>query len=184
MHRLAPIPKELYSEETEQPFEHCFDCGCHLHESGEGYVIQKAVSNGETVLEIAICENCHKQLQEDYSKETKERIWNFYLDKGNLDGRLQRFAALPPISIKPWVETCTTCNKPLTEASEYVIAAQGIGKHLVFGETPMMFCGDCMEQLINMLSEKSRDTYNDWIDRCLPSPPEAKRDLIKNKIFI
>ncbi|MGJ8634439.1 MAG: hypothetical protein ACSHX7_11025 [Luteolibacter sp.] len=184
MHRYGPIPEILHSEETGEPFVSSNDCGEHLLLKENGYLIQKVISKGETIMEMAICEPCHKKLHEEYSAETKERMWNFYLDNGSIHKRLERFEDTPAESIDPWVDQCLTCSATKTSCEEYAIAVHCLGGELIFGETPFMVCQKCMDQISSLLSEESLGTYDRWLEKCLPMAPSQPPEGSPKRVLI
>jgi hypothetical protein len=183
-HRLHDLPGIFHSEETDNPFSHCQDCGHPLATCEEGHLIQKVFSGGETILEIAICSSCHETLMHSYSLESRERIWNFYLDHGNLGERLRKFFPIPVGNPEPWINHCITCQTPRTSTREYVIACQVIADQLVYGETPLMICLGCMDKIVELLSEQSRETYDRWLDRVAPGTPESVSPKPRPRIFV
>ena len=184
MHRFGTIPEFLHSEETDQPFTNCSDCKEPLAHSEEGYVIQKAISKGETILELAVCHDCHSNLQEEYSTESKERIWNFYLDHGDIHKRLEKFSPIPTGSIDPWINNCLTCEATKDSSEEYSIAVHCIEDRLIYGETPLLICSLCMDKIMHLLSEESIGTYDRWLDRCTPMAPAQPTGSPRKRIFI
>lgn len=184
MHRLHTIPKSLHSCETELPFDGCYDCSMPLDESESGYVIQKVISKDETIMEIAICQHCHEKLQSSYSKESREKIWDFFLDNSEIDQRAQKYKPIPVGLIDPWINHCVTCGTARASASEYAIAAHCYKGNLVYGETPMMICLKCMDAIVGLLSDESRKTYDDWVDRCLPMAPEITVNNKKVRVLV
>ena len=184
IHRLHTLPEQFYSDETGKPFDHCFDCGKSTTACEDGYIIQKAYAHGETIMEMAICAECHSQLQQSYSKESMERIWNFYLDHGDLSQRLKKFSVLPVGNPDLWLSRCMTCNATRASMDEMIVAAQVFEGDLVYGETPLMICGNCMNQIVELLSEESRDVYDRWMDRVLPPPPGITNDKPRVRVFM
>ena len=184
MHRFGSIPEILHSEETDRPFSDCSDCGKPLAESEDGHIIQKVVTKGETILELAICTGCNQKLQEEYSTESKERIWNFYLDHGDLHKRLDRFRPIPIGNIAPWVNTCLTCKATKQSCDEYAIVAHCMEDSLVYGESPFLVCSGCMDKIMELLSEESLGTYDRWLDRCVPMAPAQPAGAPRKRIFV
>ena len=183
-HRLHDLPEIFHSEETNRPFDHCQDCGDAFEHCEDGHLIQKVISNGETILEIAICSPCHQTLLESYSQESRERIWNFYLDHGDIGQRLKKFFPIPVGNPDPWINHCITCGASRASVREYAIASQVIADQLVYGETPLMICLGCTERIVEMMSEQSRDTYDRWLDRVAPGPPESAQPTPRPRVFI
>lgn len=184
LYRLHTLPERFYSDETNSPFDHCFDCGITLETCDDGYMVQKAYAGDETIMEMAICCDCHDKLQKSYSKESMDRIWNFYLDHGDFPERLKKFHALPVGNPDFWINSCMTCGTARSSLPEYVVAAQVLDGDLVYGECPLMICFRCMDKIVGQLSQESRDAYDRWLDRVLPLAPETSDDKPRARIFI
>jgi hypothetical protein len=182
-HRLTHIPKTFHSEESGLPFSQCYDCGFSLADCEGGYLIQKVLNGKETVMEIAVCNDCHDRLQQTYSKESREQIWNFYLDHADLPGRLKKFHALPPMP-DFWINNCLTCKILKNRLQEYAIAARCLGDCLILGEAPMMICFDCMQKVMELMSENSLKTYDQWMDRVLPPTSGHAKHKPRKRVFI
>ena len=183
-HRLDTLPPIFHSVETGRPFARCSDCGTDLAACEDGHLIQKVICGDETILEIAICFHCHESLMQSYSAESRERIWNFYLDHGKLGERLAKYFPLPTGNPEPWFNHCLTCNASRASAREYVVAAQVVDGLLVYGETPLMICIGCMEKITELLSEESRETYDRWMDRVAPTDPASIDFKPRPRIFV
>ena len=67
---------------------------------------------------------------------------------------------------------------------EFVVAAHVFEGDLVYGETPLMICFNCMNAIVGLLSEESRDTYDRWMDRVLPAAPETSAPQFRVRIFM
>lgn len=184
MQRLAKIPERFLSEETGKPFKTCSDCGTPLDQPDQGYIIQKAVAKGEVIMEVAICQSCHEKLQQAYSKETMEAIWNFYLDHVDFEGRLQKFRDCSADSPSPWLNGCVACEATMDASEEYVMVGHCVGDQMVFGEFPWTMCGACLEKMTGLISEASRDEYDRWMERCLPMAPADVDDPFGLRVFV
>ncbi len=183
LHRLADTLEPFHSEESGLPFSRCHDCGHALADDENGHYIQKVVSGGETIMEMAICGGCHDRLQQSYSKDSRGRIWNFYLDHADLPGRLKRFHALPPVP-DLWLNNCLTCKALRGNLREYVIAAHCVGEYLILGEAPMMICSDCMEKIMDEMSAESLDIHDRWMDRVLPPSTALAEGEPRRRVFL
>lgn len=184
MHRHHTIPPSLFSAESGKPFRSCLDCGSPLCEVESGYVIQKVYSCSKTIMEISICQPCHEKLQSEYSDESRGKIWDYFLDHANFADRLKKFSPIPVGNIDPWINHCLTCRTTRTSAEEFVVAAHCIGDQLIYGETPFMICFRCMNSIVDLLSESSQDTYDRWLDRCLPMAPVMTKKHRKVRILV
>ena len=176
MHRFDLIPNLFHCFETDEPFARCSDCKKPLHDKPNGYLVQKAFQHGEPIMEVALCYDCHQQLQADYSEESRDAIINFHLDHADLPNRLEQLHDQPTDSLTPWIGSCLTCQRSLGECDEYILATQCIQDVMVFGEVPVMVCGTCMQTLVSQLSEKTRDENDRWRQRCLPMAPAQPDD--------
>ena len=183
-HRFHTLPASFHSEETGRPFQFCGDCHQPLAACEDGHLIQKVVSKGETIMELALCIECHDKLQQSYSLESRERIWNFYLDHADLGSRLRNFHSVPAGDPAPWTNHCLTCRSARSASDEYVIAGQVVAGLLVYGETPMMVCSSCMETITDLLSEETRETYDKWLERVVPSAPDTIDDKPRRRVFL
>lgn len=176
MPRFHPTPESLHSEETGRPFSHCYDCGGSLLDSDNGHVLQKVYHKGEVIMEIAICAPCHSKLQASYSIESRERLWNFFLDHADFAKRAEKFRPIPVGGINPWINHCFTCGATRASCDEFAVAAHCLGADLIYGETPIMMCARCMEELMSLLSAETLGVYDDWLERCLPMAPANPLD--------
>ena len=80
------IPKDFYDFEG-NAFTHCKNCQIDLLNPAQAYTIEKAVKvypeglGEQVIFEHAICLSCSKQLSEEISKESKERLQNYFEEK-------------------------------------------------------------------------------------------------------
>lgn len=170
-YRAEPMPDEFHSAETDKPFTTCYDCGTELLAVEDGYLVQKAYNKDECIMEIAQCVPCQQKLQKSYSKQSLNDIWDYFLDNIDFKARYEKYHPLPTADTSPWTNNCAACGTSRARAQEYTIVGQCYSIFLICGEYPMMLCLQCIDNIINLLSEESRKTYDEWIDRCLPSPP-------------
>lgn len=171
-----PIPPLLYSTETDGPFQRCIECQGRLLEEGSCYVIQKVIRRGETVMEMALCMQCHDNLMEEYSHESQMRLWDFFLDRADFKNRRRRLRRRKQLKLEHWIETCLTCKAPLKTQDEYVICAQCDGHDLLFYYLPYMLCEPCILKINEGLSEKTKDVWGRWKSRHFPGPPSFEQD--------
>jgi len=184
LHRFHQLPPLFHSDEKDGPFVRCGDCGGDLLEMENGYFIQKAFAARETIMEVAVCSDCHSRLQRSYSTESRTRIWDFYLDRADLPGRLKKFQALPVGQPDFWLNRCVTCPALRPHTAEYILAGQCIGDYLIYGETPMMMCLRCMEEIIGLFSAESLEIYDRWMERVAPPVPGYSSERPRVRILI
>ncbi len=151
----TPIPRELYSEYEERPFRSCTRCGESLLEFAEGYQVAKIFKRGETVFEYALCGPCHRGLIDEFSDESKRRLEDYYNEhmQPGLGG-----------------EVCGICaqHRDQLHDPEFALGAMCNGSSLL--ET-FMLCNACMEKTNELVSEKTRGIWGDFINDNFPGVP-------------
>ncbi|MCL4181362.1 MAG: hypothetical protein KJ072_26945 [Verrucomicrobia bacterium] len=181
---FIPLPALFYSFETGEPFSHCVDCGKALLQDGTVYLIQKAFNRTEVILEFAYCQACYQGLEAAYSRETMTNLWDFVLDSVNLDERTRRLLSDSPTSIEPWIESCLTCGSKKSDLKSYVLVALCDGRDLLFHHLPYMFCEACEMKMCALMSRRSRDTWERWIEDNLDVPPTVMEDIREGRIVL
>lgn len=182
---FLPVPKLFYSEYLEQPFEDCINCGCSLGTAAV-YVIQKRFVIGEAVFEMAICDNCRQQLTETYSEETKaalnERMMQYF-------GRMAAEVLEQQPSSRPaedlldrCMNFCLICSATRENCKKYSLAGLFRRQEIVvqcsaIGQSPVMICDRCEEELSELISQKTRDAWQRFMDEHFDGPPGIDLDI-------
>ncbi|MFT5499501.1 MAG: hypothetical protein ACI9TH_004917 [Kiritimatiellia bacterium] len=156
------IPPELHSMETDQPFTHCVDCGQELRENYGEYMVQKAQHRGETIFEFALCNTCHDHIRQGFSKETVERLNQYF--------GLQDFAG-------EGLRSCLDCGRRREDVDSFTMAGSCYGPFLAAG---MMICSECQTNIQDLISEQTRKSWDDWVGKTFPCAPESE-DVPKNR---
>lgn len=162
---VIPIPKDFWSVETEQPFQQCSLCDCNLLEEGTNYMIEKAVNNGETIFEYAMCFKCHAKLSSEFSEISKTRVRRYFEERVNLERRLDDLSVRYGDKYNKWVSRCMVTDKPRTECKEYQLYGYFVDQNLVFNGMPYLLCSEVIEELLTLLSSETLGTLNDFSDR-------------------
>lgn len=153
---LPPIPKELYSEYEERPFKSCTRCGESLEEFEEGYKISKVYKNGETIFEYALCFHCLEGMMEDSSEESRERLMQFQMDRmrEGVEG----------------LEDCALCEntRQSLKKPEFALVAGCLGSGMLESH---MICIHCMEEMSELVSKQTRDSWNRFVEENFPGVP-------------
>ena len=176
-----PIPQLFWSEYLEGPFENCIDCGCPLPEA-DHYLIQRSFVGTEPVFEFAICKRCHEALGGQCSEETSQAVTSFMMSA--LSDRmleLQQDVTAEEILEKS-VNECIVCSKSRSECHRYGLAGISMGSELVvemslFARSPLMICHDCELQMSELVSKKTRDTWDRFVEENFDGPPGVGLDL-------
>jgi len=179
-----PIPALFQSIQHEGPFEECVACGRPLLIDGVQYLIEKAIREGETIFEYAICFGCHEGLQDDLSEESLRRVDAHFSERVDLVERRESLLAWAAEDADPWIEACILSKKPRQRCNEYQLFAQCDGGDLLFTYLPYMICGEAMEELIRLLSKKTRETLDDFTGRHLGMPPEFESSPTDPRLLI
>lgn len=171
------IPDKFYSSETEAKFTNCCDCGCELLTSGRMYMIQKSFSNGECVLEFALCDACKEKLDQQISKESREAIYDFLFDHTQV---LEPQAECSIEEALEQIEICIACDKMLPDCAGFTYSGLFVGNHMVPGPLPMMICDECQVKMSENLSDHTRDVKDKFYAENFPGPP-SEADLPSSK---
>ncbi len=196
---MIDIPPDFYSEYSGQPFDTCVDCGTDLLDGETPYLILKHVVARETVFEMAICLPCATILQQEYSEESKQAIQGWISEHLNskptephkedhhpkvikmTDGDVLWGEALAEPQLD--LEHCQLCRKPRSQAHRYVIEAVCVGNSLILTKEPsrmlslpLLVCETCTEDVSDLISEKTRDQWNRFVEDHFDGPPGIEAD--------
>lgn len=181
-----PIDPLFYSYDTGEPFTNCIMCNKHLLHPGTSYIIEKAykrypaLDTEAVIFEYAICIDCADKMRKELSEESKISINNYFQQHFDFESRYERMMKLK-FDINEWLSECAIKKTDLKENDEYMICAQCDGSKMVFNHFPYMVGGDAMEEISNLISQKTRDVLDGFIDRHLSGPPELKELFKSNK---
>lgn len=149
------VPREFFSEYEGRPFHNCTRCGETLADFEDGYQVGKIVKRSETILEYALCHHCHTKMMEEVSEESRQSIDKFQSD--NLHEKLGR-------------NFCAVCCIAQDEIPNQEYSLVGIFESLALIES-VMICGGCTETMNELLSEKTRGVWGDFINDNFPGIP-------------
>ena len=181
-----PLPQEFYSYATGKPFENCVTCNTYLLAPGTQYMIEKAIIRypeagvTDVAFEYAMCLSCSEKMRQRLSAESLARIENYFMEHADLAGRQELMQRTEKTDPQDWISTCLLTNNPIEEETEYQLIAQCDGTHMVVGLAPYMISGKAADELSELLSAKTKEVLDDFIDNYFGLPPELKA-LIKEK---
>ncbi|WP_436514459.1 hypothetical protein [Ekhidna sp. To15] len=167
------IPKEFYSFETNTPFERCIECNKYLLDSETEYIIEKAIKNYEgysakdTVFDYAICMKCADVMRKEISKESWESMMRYFQENIDVTGRLEMQDQSPHENIK----SCMVKKTNVDDCREYQIYAHCKGEKLNMENPPYMISGEVMEELLPLLSDKTIDEMNGFMNKHFSPDP-------------
>lgn len=185
-----PIPGEFYSSETGEPFEHCMICERDLLNSDVDYVIEKAVKQfkdydaSDVIFEYAMCFKCYMEIMESFSEESMQKMAAYFDKHVDFEQRRRQLMDKDPIDIKDWLTHCLVKGTPRKELNEYQICAQCNGDRLSLFYLPFMIGFEAMDELTQLLSDKTLGEIDDFFGRYCGLPPEFKGMFDDHSIFI
>ena len=168
------ISKKLFSDKTGEPFKECSVCNAELLE--KLYFVEKAYHRNlgdnqhSVIFEYAICENCKRDMLQQVSRESMMRMQGFMLEhREELDEMMQ---------VEGNLQQCSFTGKNLSDMDEYHLVA--VVKNGNTEMPPIIFGNQIMETYQNLLSEKTKEFFDDFYDDFIDIPPELARILDKD----
>jgi hypothetical protein len=154
LEQLEPIPEELHSVYEDGPFSKCNICDKLLLDQDDVYNVEKVMRRGECIFEMAVCITCATNLHRQYSKDSRKALRKFFLEgyEPSLD-----------------TESCHLCKSASDEDSDRVLTAACARDRLVM--PLVVVCSKCMERSQELLSQKTRETFRDFIETHFPGVP-------------
>ncbi|MBC3542042.1 hypothetical protein ACFSC6_08640 [Rufibacter sediminis] len=189
-HEFEPLPRELHSEASGEPFQSCIACNCQLLQEGVNYLVEKAVrvypqaGLRDVVFEYAMCLNCAQQLRNELSEESKRQINAYFAQRVDFVARREALLSLPdPLNLDNWLSHCIVHGTPRSACREYQIFAQCGGADLFYTYMPYMISGEAMEEIQECLSAHTRQILDDFMDTHFGLPPEL-RALLQDRLIL
>lgn len=167
------IPKEFYSFENEAPFDHCIECEKYLLDGDTEYIIEKAIRNyqgynaKDVIFDYAICMECADQMRKEISKESWQAMMNYFQNNLDIQHRMELFNESP----SEVFSSCMIKKTPMEECQEYQIYAHCKGDKLNMSNPPYMLSGEVMDELLPLLSEKTVDDMNGFMQKHFSPDP-------------
>lgn len=172
--REVPIPPMLHSFEHGGPFEKCLVCSTRLHDAPDGYLIQRVFRNAEPIIEYAMCASCMDDMQNELSRESRDRIGAWVVEHVDLRKRRRALYRLRNTDdMTPLLQRCIVTQEWADDQNEWEIAAWCVGDRMRVQEgTPVMLCSSVIESLSSLCSQKTREWMEDFIGNHFGMPPE------------
>jgi len=184
------IPDIFYSDKNSRPFSHCVSCDKYLLGTGTLYFIEKAIKRYEkfnttdTIFEYAMCLDCYANVLKSFSDTSKTRMQDYFDSNVNLGARREALLEKNVLKMDEWVSKCIIKGTSIKEISQYQICCQCDGKDLLFGLSPFMISGEAVDEIANLLSNKTLGEIDDFIGEFFPWPPELKRSPRDQPVFV
>jgi hypothetical protein len=149
-----------------------------LLNSGKFYVIEKAVRNfkkfntSDTLFEYALCMDCEEAIWDAISNSSAEKLEEYYSKNIDYHGRIRKFENLEPKDLHLMTSNCLIKDISTQDADEYILVAFCQNEHIIVHYAPYMICGEAMDEVAQLLSNKTLGIIDDFIGRNLSVPPE------------
>lgn len=186
INRTSPIPEIFHSDKSKQLFTHCKMCEKDLMACGEPYLIEKAYGQDltkgkrEVIFELAYCMKCLQGVHDTLSEESRQRIQTYFNANTELDKRDEELNKYELFEVDVWLQNCIIKNKSIDEVKEFQIYALCVGSQILYHQAPYMVCGEAVDEIGELLSNKSLDILNDFMTDIIDVPPEFN-ELFKTK---
>lgn len=184
------IPSIFYSDRDSKPFSHCISCEKYLLENGTLYVIEKAIKKYEkfkttdTIFEYAMCLNCYYKVWESFSDISKTKMQDYFERNAKLDTKKETLLKRGALKMDDLLSRCIIKGTPIDEASEYQICCQCDGKNILFGHSLFMISGEAVDEIANLLSNKTLGEIDGFMGEFFSWPPELKRSPRDQPVFV
>ena len=162
---FCPIPEKFYSFETGEPFRTCNLCGEDLMEDGENYLIEKAFKKDETLSEYAMCWKCREKMRGEVSQQSLRLIENYFNEHVDLINWRKNCLEIHGHSVKGWLSRCLVKGISIDDPEEFQIFGHFVDRNIVFSGFPYALSNSAIDDLINLLSDKTLGFLNDTSDK-------------------
>ena len=179
--KFVEIPKEFYSDSSNSIFKKCTFCNKDLNKVDATYLIEKSFKinpnngNKNTVYEYAICMSCNLKKMKALSKESLQNIQNYIVDNFVLE-ELQNEFDLD----RKLLDKCAVTGINREDLKEYNVVGQFISDKMIVGKFPILLSPSIGDEIQELLSQKTKDEFDDFMDTINNVPPELK-ELFKSK---
>lgn len=188
--KYTDIPEEFLSYETGEPFKNCKICDLDLTLPESHYVIEKAIRKytgykaWDVVFEYAICINCANGFRQELSKESIKNIEHYFLSNVDISQHTERMRPSQDApDISKYTDHCLIKGTDRSEVEEFQIYGECRGTKFLFGNMPYMICGQAMDEIAQLLSEKSLDELDGFAGKHFGPSPELE-SLFKGRRLV
>ena len=187
--KLAPIPKLFKNDLTGDTFKKCVSCECNLEDEMQGYIIEKAIKpylgfkSYSTIFEYAMCFTCMETMRNELSEESKASVETYFMQKANFGNRPTLEENEEPVA-EDWLNSCLVYGSEIKDLGECQIMAHCVGDEMIYHQFPYMISGQVGDDMLGLLSAKSKSDLDGFKDRVTGGPSEFMDLLDKKKVFV
>jgi hypothetical protein len=183
-----PIPKIFHSFDG-IPFERCIECDSFLLDGHIDYFIEKAMKSydgfnaSDVIFEYAICTPCAMEFHSRMSEESIGNITEFMQSRTRFAERQEVIKQHPddPVS---WMNMCMITGEQRINCTEYQVFAHCRGDKLIVPTMPYMISGTALDQMSELLSNKTLDEMDGFIGKHFGPPGEFESSPTRKVILI
>ena len=181
----SDIPSVFFPFGEAKAFSNCINCDRYLLQDNVEYIIEKAIrryheyETSDVIFEYAMCMQCAEKMRAELSVESQQKVQQ-YIENSKLVSTRQQLIEQSNWKIDDWLGSCAIKGEPVEDQNEYQIYGHFRGNKMVFSAMPYMISGSAVEEISQLLSAKTIDELNRFIDNNFGLPPELK-EVIKNK---
>ncbi len=186
---LLPIPEKFYSDAEGEPFKQCVVCGKELLTPGTKYVVEKAIKNYKeegvtsTIFEYAMCMDCYMEMQKGMSEESMRNLQNYYAEMMKTLNPERQMINLDEFDLNNWLSQCFFKGQPVHEMDEYELIGQFDGNQMILNTPPMVVGQQVIEEMSELISEKTRGEIDRFREQFLGPPPEIEELIFGRKLI-
>jgi len=114
-------------------------------------------------------------MTQEFSSESRQALSRFFEENVNLRERsiFLAFGDEPA----PWIEKCASCETPRNQLDSYSLGGVLLGRNMIYDPYPLCLCGKCEKKIQELLSQKTKGTWDDFVDSHFDAPPANVEDL-------
>lgn len=183
---LIDIPPVYYPFDSNEPFKECLVCGTDLTLGTRDYFVEKAIKNHvefkvkDVVFEYAMCSECAEKMQKSMSEESQQNMQNYFLQHENFMQKVQEFQIGEGGPIDEVLSKCSITGEAIDDMGEYMMFGHFRGGKMVATTMPYVIGGKAMDEISELMSNKTLDEMNGFMGQYFGGPPELE-NLWKGK---
>ena len=179
-YNMIEIPKMFRTFISEEYFRNCITCDKYLLDDETEYVIEKVIREGYVELEYSMCLDCVEKMRQKMSKESMDRINQYFEENFNFYARRYDLVASQSSNIDDYISHSLFKDKPIRDLEEYQLLGHCRGDKMLLSVFPYIVSKDAIEEVQELLSAKTREELDDFTDRNFGLPPDLK-EILRNK---
>lgn len=183
------ILEKFYCDETGQPFQNCIECDGELIQSKKHYFVEKAIRKYPnkieplTIFEFAICITCATKMNQCLSKESLNSLIN-YQKKKRTQLNTEKSQTVKENKLADQLTRCVYSGQSIEQCDEYQIVGAFKGNQMITEDFPIAISGKEIELISEVLSQQTKEEFDDFIGKHFNGPPELQELWDKPKILL